>query len=94
MQIHQAILDALEEGINIELTKDAVGFQFEMNTGAKSDMQIRPRADGRLDVFQRYNEENVVDTFDEICDLVREGMFNTKHVAECWEKALKKRDLL
>lgn len=94
MQLHQAILDALEEGVNIELTKDDKGFQFEMNTGSKSDMQIRPREDGRLDVFQRYGVENVVDTFDEICALVREGMFATKFVSEPWGIALKKRDLL
>lgn len=93
MQIHQAILDALAEGISIELSQDVQGLEFDMKPGTKSGMQIRPREDGKLDVFQRYDIYSVVETFDEICDLVRTGMHGRRFIVDDWDAALKKRNL-
>lgn len=93
MQIHQAIVDALAEGVNIEMSQDTTGVYFDMNPHTKSGMIIRPREDGKLDVFQRYDVQSVVETFDEICTLVRVGMYGRRFIAEAWDAALKKRDL-
>lgn len=93
MQIHQAILDALAEGILIEIGSDETGVFFNMQTGTKSDMTIRPREDGKLDVLQRYDVQNVVETFDEICDLVRAGMYGRRFIEDSWDAALVKRNL-
>lgn len=93
MQIHQAILDALAEGVNIEMSQDTTGVYFDMNPHTKSGMIVRPREDGKLDVFQRYDVTNVAETFDDLCELVRQGMHGRRFIAEAWDKALEKRNL-
>lgn len=93
MQIHQAILDALAEGVNVEMTQDSIGICFDMNPHTKSGMSVRLREDGNLDVFQRYDVQSVAETFDDLCELVRQGMHGRRFIAEAWDKALEKRNL-
>lgn len=94
MQIHQAILDAIEEGVQIEVRKTELGMCFDMQTGSKSEMHIYQREDGKLDVHQRYDQKTVAETFDDLCHLVVDGMCNKDGLVWYWRDILKARGYL
>ena len=78
------IEEMVNSGISVTIEKGTEGIYYDVNTEAKSYLHLYPQGGGVYTAKMRYDREETIEDFDDLCLAVKSCLHGRDYMNQCW----------